>query len=74
MFISRVLIVATTTALKIWAARLNSLWRCRENLISLGTGKSSFLFEQDSFDPLALEYEGNEGSLAPAAFICRQAS
>ncbi len=72
MFVARVLVVAAAAALKIRTSRLNTSRRSSDDLVRSGTGEAWFLFEQHSFDLLALQNEGHEGSFASAMFIHRQ--
>jgi len=73
VFVAGVLIVAAAAALKIRASRLDASWRGGENLVSSGTRKARFLFEQDSFEFFTLQDERYEGGLAPALFVRGQA-
>ena len=73
MLVIRVLIVASATALKVRAPRLDAPGRRFNDLVDPGTRKTRLLFDQGRFDLLAFEDERHEDSFAPATLIRRQA-
>ena len=69
-----VLIVATATAAKVRAMRLDAMRRGLENLIGSGARKAGFIFEQGRFNFFALQHKRQEYRFTAALRIGRKAS
>src|SRR5580698_8581123 len=72
MLILGVLIMTPAAALEIRTLRLYPLWRRLKNCFRTSPRKTALLFEEGSFNALALEHEWNEDSFAATVLIGRQ--
>ena len=72
MSIVRVLVVASSTALKIRACWLNAVSRRLKDLLNPASRESGLLLGQGDLGLLAIEYKRNENTLARTTLIGRK--
>ena len=72
MSIVRVLVVASSAALKIRARWLNAVSRRLKQLLNPASRESGLLLGQGDLDLFAIEYKRNENTLSRTAFIGRK--
>lgn len=72
MLVADVLVMATAALRKVRTIWFYSVGRSLQNCFRLASGKTSLLFEQQSFDSFAFDDKGYEDSLAGPVVIRRQ--